>query len=109
MSIEQADVIDAISVDPETGEVVLTISDHLDWQDVAGHVFLLQEKVNAYLAFIESGEMAEAYPQGDGRRPRIDVVVKMEVIPEAKPVLAEIQTTLRAAGIGFRATVLRAN
>jgi hypothetical protein len=109
VSIEQTEVVDAISVDPETGEVVLTIADHLDWQDVAGHVYLLQEKVNAYLAFIESGEIGEAYPQGDGRRPRIDVVAKTEVIPDAKPVLAEIETALRAAGIGFRAAVLRAN
>lgn len=42
MSIEQADVIDAIVVDKETGQVVLTISDHLEWGD--DHLLLLQEK-----------------------------------------------------------------
>jgi hypothetical protein len=37
MSVEQTDVVDIISTDRETGQVVLTISDHLDWSDSVGH------------------------------------------------------------------------
>lgn len=107
MSIEQSEVVDAIGVDPETGEVVLTISDHLDWQDLPEHVFLLQEKLNAYLAFIESGELCEAYPKGEGRTPRIDVITKFPVAPDAHSVLQRIEETLQAAGIGLRIAMFR--
>jgi len=34
MSIEQTDIVDIISTDRATGDVVLTISDHLDWSDI---------------------------------------------------------------------------
>ena len=47
MSIEQSDVIDVISTNGD--RVILAISDHLDWDDEAGHVLALQDKINAYL------------------------------------------------------------
>lgn len=62
MSIEQTDVIDIISTDRLTGHVVLTITDHLDWTDSTAHQMLLQTKLNRYLAFVESGEILESYP-----------------------------------------------
>ena len=46
--LEQSDVIDIISTDRTTGDVTLTISDHLDWTGSAGHQVLLQSKVNRF-------------------------------------------------------------
>lgn len=37
MTVENADVIDIIGIDNKTGNVVLTVSDHLDWSDSARH------------------------------------------------------------------------
>jgi hypothetical protein len=54
MTIEDARIVDFIGVDPVTGHVVLTITDHLPW-DSDEHVLLLQDKLNRYLAFVESG------------------------------------------------------
>lgn len=67
MSIDQSETIDFIGIDRETGKVVLTVSDHLDWGDVESHVALLESKVNNYIAFIESGQLAIDYPDGAGR------------------------------------------
>lgn len=53
MSIEETEVIDFIGIDKEQGEVSLTISDHLEWDD--NHLFILQKKLNSYISFIESG------------------------------------------------------
>lgn len=53
MSVEQLDVVDVISTDRETGHVILTISDHLDWSDSVQHQTILQAKFNKYLAFVE--------------------------------------------------------
>lgn len=63
MSIDQSDVIDFISTTPE-GKGVLTITDHLSW-DMDFHLELLQDKINRYLQFIESGQIYEEYPQAN--------------------------------------------
>lgn len=65
MTIEQANTVDLISVD-RTTKVVKTISDHLDWTDQATHLLLLQDKINCYLAFIESGELRVSYAKAKG-------------------------------------------
>ena len=62
MSIEDPDVIDIIGIDRTTGDVVLTISDHLDWSDSVAHQLLLQAKLNRSLAFVEGGEIFEEIP-----------------------------------------------
>jgi hypothetical protein len=63
VSVEQTDVVDIVGIDRETGRVVLTVSDHLDWSDSVGHqIILLQKKLNRYLTFVESGEILEQYP-----------------------------------------------
>lgn len=48
MSIDQRDTIDVIGVDKKSNQVILTISDHLEWT-ADGHLYLLQEKLNIYL------------------------------------------------------------
>jgi hypothetical protein len=59
MSVEDKNKINAISTNKED-VVALTISDHLEWD--SGHLLILQEKINSYLHFIESGQMHGSYP-----------------------------------------------
>lgn len=75
MSVDDPNVVDAIGTERDTGVVVLTIFDQLDWDDDQ-HFVALQEKINRYLGFIESGEVLESYPQAAGRPLRIEVVCK---------------------------------
>jgi hypothetical protein len=46
MSVEDKTVIDIITTDKQ-GMLVLTISDHLEWDDENGHLLLLQDKINS--------------------------------------------------------------
>ena len=102
MTIEQTEKVDLISVDPRTDEVVMTISDHLDWTEKGTHLLLLQEKINSYLAFIESGEIFDAYPKAKGRSVVIDIVFQHEVDPEGRNFI-EMATEI-VANAGFRLT-----
>lgn len=69
MGLEQAAVIDFIGIDEVSGVVHLTIADAREWD--ADHLRVLQEKLNAYLAFVESGELYSAYPSAArGAHPR---------------------------------------
>ena len=63
MSIAQTDRIDILLQD-DAGHGVLVIADHLDWAefDEGDHLLLLQEKINTYLAFVDSGQLAKARP-----------------------------------------------
>ncbi len=78
MSIEDKDRIDFIGTRKSTGEIVLTISDHLNWDDSYSHLLMLQDKLNAYIQFIESGQILSDYPQSKGKRIVIEIVSKFE-------------------------------
>lgn len=76
MTIEQTNVVDFVSICTRKNEVVLTISDHLEWDEENEHILLLQEKLNRYLTFIESGELLRSFPSAIGKSIVIDVVCK---------------------------------
>ena len=101
MSVEQADVIDLIGVDKQSGSAVLTISDHLSW-DSDEHLLVLQEKLNTYVRFIESGELLEQYPDARDRKPQIMVVFKHPPSDDALRFLERVSGVLAEAGIQFR-------
>jgi CRP-like cAMP-binding protein len=102
VSVEQLDVVDIISTEKNTGHVILTISDHLDWSDTARHQFILQEKINKYLAFVESGEILESYPDAKGRPITFKVVFKFS--PDAKgfEFLTRARAVVESAGFSLR-------
>jgi hypothetical protein len=103
MAVDRTDKIDFIGVDRRTGCVVLTISDHLPWIGAAdGHLELLQEKLNAYLAFIESGQLIETYPDAAGRHVVINVVGKYDLSVPASEFLDYANAAVSAAGLTLR-------
>ena len=103
MSVDQTNVVDAIGVDNATGDVVLTITDHLEWTGSDNeHLFLLQEKLNTYLRFVESGEMLETYPDAKGRAVLIDVVYKYPLSQPAQVFYNQVAQIVEDAGMKLR-------
>ncbi|HPT25793.1 MAG TPA: hypothetical protein PLZ95_05185, partial [Bryobacteraceae bacterium] len=84
----------------------LSISDHLDWTDSLAHQLVLQEKINRYLAFIESGEILEHQSDAAERRICIHVVLKYEPDPSGLAFLGRAANVLNSAGFGFSYRVL---
>lgn len=83
MSVVETDNIDAIGVDKEMQRVFLSIVDPLMWDDENVHLFTLQEKINTYLYFIESGELLKAFPDSKGFDITIELVLKHTPSDEA--------------------------
>ena len=106
MSVDNPDVVDFVGIEPESGKVVLTVSDHLDWKDVDAHILLLQAKLDAYLHFVESGELVEAYPVAAGRSAAILVAAKYLMVTEGAIFLERCTRLLAAQGIELRFTVM---
>ena len=96
MSIEDEGVIDFIGLD-EGNTVVLTISNHLEWD--LETLYKLQEKINRYFAFIESGEIYENYPDAKGKEVRINIVSKHQPSEEAEQMLEKFGSVAHGAGI----------
>lgn len=102
MSVEQFEVVDIISIDKQTGHVVLTISDHLDWSDTARHQTILQSKMNAYLAFVESGEILKSYPDAAGRSIAFKIVFMFRPDEAGREFLFKAEKVVVSAGFSLR-------
>ena len=102
MTIDQTNVIDFAGIDPKTDKAILFISDHLEWEgDSTSHMFLLQEKINAYLAAIESGEVYELYPKAAGRAFVIRILGMHPLSDEAKRFFEKVKSFLVDAGFNI--------
>lgn len=64
MAITDMSIIDNISVGVDN-RCYLTISDHLDWKVKGEHLKYLQDKLNAYVGFVQSGQLIQDYQELD--------------------------------------------
>jgi hypothetical protein len=101
MSLDSINSIDAIGIESETGVVVLTIADSWGWSQMHEHLLTLQNKLNAYLEFIEAGQIWNEYPAAVGRQLRINVVFRfsppasaLQLLSKAAEAAAEIKTQI---------------
>lgn len=106
MSVTNLEVVDAISIDL-MGNAVLTIADDLLWDNNNEHLFTLQNKINAYLEFIESGNLYQKYPDADGRNIVINIALKYEPNNNAKEFFNTCRQILESAGYSFYFEVLK--
>lgn len=63
LNIEKTNVLDAIAYDEENSKLIMLLSDGMDWHDEAKHLLLLQDKLNHYIAYIESEQYLKSYPK----------------------------------------------
>jgi hypothetical protein len=100
MSVENNKVIDYIT-EKEDAKVVLTISDHLEWDKDNEHLVVLQEKINSYLMAIESGQIYDKYPSSKGKQFVVSITLKYDPNENGKLFLSRVKSILSEAGYGF--------
>ncbi|NML22441.1 hypothetical protein HHL16_16270 [Pseudoflavitalea sp. G-6-1-2] len=108
MSILNLEIVDAISIDL-LGNVVLTISDELSWENDHEHLLALQNKINVYLEFIENGNLYEQYPNAAGRQIVIHLVNKYEPNKNAVVFFTAVKQILNTSGYEFQNKILNMN
>jgi hypothetical protein len=110
MSIEQTDTIDFVTLDEASGDALLTISDHLAWdEDEGAHLELLQRKLNAYLRFVESGELVREFPNLRGRSVVINLIGKFPLSQQAETFIRKAGEAIRDAGFRLQFEVHPSN
>ena len=99
MSVEDDTVVDVIGIEQSTGHVVLTISDHLAWND--DHFRLLERKIATYINFVESGQLLENRPDARGRTVQIRIIHKHDLTEKARLTLEAAQEDIQKSGISL--------
>ncbi|WP_271066602.1 DUF6572 domain-containing protein [Caulobacter sp. NIBR1757] len=99
MTIENAAQIDAMGLETSTGKMVLGISDHLDWSEASAHLQAMERKVNAYLGFIQSGQIVDQDADAKGRPVKIAIYQEFPEPSDVTPILNKLAAQLGLAGI----------
>lgn len=99
MSVDDATRVDGLGIAKRDGCVVLTISDHLTWDDEPNHFDLLEKKLGSYLRFINSGQLIEALPEAKGRAMRIELIHQYQPTDSARRFISAAVRQLSAMGI----------
>ncbi len=101
MSVSDAGSVDAVGIDPETGDAMMVILDDLDWADPVAHLNALQAKIGAYLGFMNTGQLDEAMPEAAGRKRRIAVFQQYEPPEGMMQILDQLGEQLEAFDVAF--------
>ncbi|MBC8999224.1 hypothetical protein IAI51_22105 [Pseudomonas sp. N40(2020)] len=105
MSVSDAKTIDMWGIPKwDNNKIILGIADHLEWGDKAEqgeHLLVLQEKINNYIAFIESGEIYIEIPGARGKSPIILVQGQYALPKQGELLIDRVAETLKGVGIGF--------
>ncbi|MDE3184757.1 MAG: hypothetical protein KGM16_15170 [Bacteroidota bacterium] len=101
MSVENTNVIDIVSID-EKDNAVLTITDHLEWDNKNEHLLILQDKINSYLGAIEGGELYTNYPDAKNKSIIIRVVALHSPNEEGKIFLERVKQIIEEGGYNFQ-------
>lgn len=105
MAVDNASQIDAIANDKENACLVLLITDHLNWDNEFEHLKILQDKINAYVAFIESEQYDEIYPNADFKMAMIEIHFKYDITDNCQKFLQVVQDQLGRIGIKIKAQI----
>ena len=100
MALSQSNEIDLIGISNRSDECILTIVDDEPWEDIPDHLERLQKKLNAYLAFVESGELLSKYPSAKGRKVAFGILHAYPLPEEGRGFLERAAQVIE--GSGFR-------
>ena len=102
MANEKTNVIDAIGINKEAKFLSLMINDNKKWDKKNKKLLYLQEKINAYLNFVESGEVYKKYPQAKNLDVYIVLSCKHQPNNDGMQFLMSAETTVKESGFYFK-------
>lgn len=107
MSVTEPGKVDIVATRPGSRSVVLVVADHLQWDDLDGHLLALQAKLNTYIAFIESGQISRIEEPPIPPNPEVRIRVAMRYAPPlaAQDFFKEAGAVLAGIGVGLEQSV----
>lgn len=100
MSILDSNAMDGIAYN-KNSELIMLISDHLDWSDEKTHLFALQSKLNAYIDFWEGRQYEAIYPGVQFHSSRIEIHMMYPPTPMCNKFLRVAEGQMKKLNIGI--------
>lgn len=104
--VENAKIVDLITVDPGSGEVVLAILEGRPWTGDEEQLRQLEDKLNAYFGYVLDGFLVRDYPDYEGRPVAIRLDCVAEPGPTERPFLGAAAHFSAAHGLRFEVRVV---
>ena len=105
MSLHPSNIIDALGIDEAAGRVILLIRHDAAWDGSDAQLYLLQEKLNAYLSFALDGEMADACPDFAHRPLGLRIETASSPDPRTLRLLAQVRRQIQFQDITLEVRV----
>lgn len=113
MAIDNPNIIDGMAYDEESQAVVLLLTDHLSWKHTketnvlkeSDHLVLLQDKINAYISFLESGQYMENFSDKEIKMAVIEIHFKYDISENCEKFLDVVQEQTGQYGIMIKAKI----
>jgi hypothetical protein len=99
VSITDVDSVDNIA-ETNNGEVLMVITDHLEWENLSEHLTLLEKKLSTYVFFLESGMIFERHENLRGKKFILVVDCKYPPAPGAIDYIDHVRPIVQ--GYGFQ-------
>jgi hypothetical protein len=99
MAITDENKIDVIGIEKNSKNLILTVSDHLDWTKTDEHLLLLQNKLNFYLHFTESNQISDYFTENQYNKIVIKIVFKYEPGDKVVDFLRKVKTLIENSDI----------
>lgn len=103
MSVSETDKVDIVAARPGSSVVKLVIADHLSWEDFEAHARVLQDKINTYIEFIDSGQLQTLQSPKIPDDPELHIALVLQYPPSdaAGQFLAKVHGFLADMGLAF--------
>lgn len=108
MSVVDNKTVDGAGLTDDKG-IILLITDHLDWSDEYQHLVMLQEKINAYITFLEEKQYEEIYKEAEIAYGIIEIHFLHDLSDNAKKFLQAVQNQVAELGIKIQYCVSQEN
>ena len=84
MAIDNPNVIDGMAIDEDRKAICLLLTDHFAWNgndtlSEYDHLILLQEKINAYISYLDTRQYEEQYPKEEIVMAIIEIHFKYDI------------------------------
>lgn len=104
MAVDNTKVIDGIGIDKDRKALCLLLTDHLEWSGnntltEYDHLILLQEKINAYISYLETKQYEEQYPEEEIIMVVIEMHFKYSINDNCRNFINTVQSQIGLYGI----------
>lgn len=109
MSVQETDTVDYIYLDERKDTPVLVVSDPLGWTppEEAPHLDLLTDKLNTQIAFVNTGQIVQVWPDfRDGAVVWVEVAGRCALSPRAEAFYQRAGSVMDRANMRLRFTLL---